>query len=115
MAKEEQVFLGQRIAKKLMRLIDQERGAKSRSQWTREAFVEKLIREHPEQAADLLSLINAPDRQGVGGRPSHKKKLVINEPSLPSQSENQACAIPDEVKRGVIGNDLKKGFDLESG
>ena len=109
------MFLGQRIAKKLMRLIDQERGAKSRSQWTHEAFVEKLIRAQPEQAADLISLINAPDRQGVGGRPSHKKKLDIEKPSLPSQSETQPLAIPDEVKRGVIKDEKGKGFDMQSG
>ena len=112
MAKEEQVFLGQRIAKRLLGLIDESRGAKSRSQWTREAFVEKLIREHPEQAAALLSLINAPDRQGVGGKPSHKKLVVPNDPNLPNKSVGETCQIPDEVKRGVLEDE---GLDLQSG
>ena len=115
MAKEESVFLGQRISKTLSDFIDEARAEKSRSQWTREALVEKLIRERPDQAKILLPLTNPPDRKGVGGRPSHKKKLGIEKPSSPSQSENQPLAIPDEVKRGVIKDDQEKGFDLQSG
>jgi len=111
MAKEDQVFFGQKISAKLMALIDESRDGKSRSHWAREAFVEKLIRESPDQASALLALINAPDRQGVGGKPSHKKLAVANDPKLPGESV-RSCEIPDEVKRGVLEDE---GLDLQSG
>ena len=112
MAKEEQVFLGQRIAKRLMRLIDQDRGAKSRSQWTREAFVEKLIRENPKQATDLLLLINAPDRQGVGGRPSHKKKVVVRDPFRAGEEREKKGDNSNIIKRGEF---IDEAEDMQEG
>tara|TARA_R110001606_G_scaffold99934_1_gene220118 strand:- start:12701 stop:13039 length:339 start_codon:yes stop_codon:yes gene_type:complete len=112
MSLEKQVFFGQKISAKLIELIDGSRHGKSRSQWAREAFVEKLIRESPEQASALLTLIDAPDRAGVGGKPSHKKLVVPNDPNLPNKSVGLTCEIPDEVKRGVIKDE---GLDLQSG
>ena len=102
MPDEKQVFFGQKISAKLIDLIDGSRGGRSRSQWAREAFVEKLIRERPEQAAALLSLINPPDRAGVGGRPTHRKNVIGSNTQPPPQMTDQDGEILPKIERGII-------------
>lgn len=112
MAKENSVFLGQRISKTLSDLIDTTRAEKSRSQWTREAMVEKLIRESPDQAKLLLPLMNPPDRKGVGGRPSHKKKVVILDPFRAGEEREKKGDNSNIIKRGELidgAEDLQEG------
>ena len=102
MAGEKQVFFGQKISAKLIALIDESRDGKSRSQWAREAFVEKLIRESPDQATALLTLIDAPDRAGVGGRPSHKKSNVNLDPLPTLNPPGQGVEVSRKIQRGEI-------------
>ncbi len=66
------------LSEELLESVDAARGGMSRSAFIREAMVEKL------DLDEKLSL--APDRVGVGGRPTHKPKDAVPKDAVPKDA-----------------------------